>query len=377
VKILFVSWPGYGHLLPMLPMVRAAQSAGIDVMVSTGRDLLGVAEQWGVEVTPSGVTAAEGYASLPDVGPIDALAPEEQTSFAARYLFGPGALARARDLTGVVDTWRPDLVVHDSFELGSAVVARAHGIRHVTHGYGPPMPQNDGMIEAVASFVREAGHDDPRAAVLGAPYLDIAPPGLHPAELMPWADVRPLRPSAGESVPDAELVATMAALPHEHTVYLTLGTVMNQAPHVFRAVLDACAALRVNVVVTTGHDLDPAAVTADREGVLAREYLPQAAVLPHVHAVVSHAGAGTLLGALCHGLPQLGLPLGTDQPLNAAVLAATGSALVLSPPEVTADTVADAVRRLLTERSYAEAAARLRDEIEAMPPAGDVLATLL
>ena len=41
-------------------------------------------------------------------------------------------------------------------------------------------------------------------------------------------------------------------------------------------------------------------------------YLPQALVLAHCTAVVSHVGAGTRLGALCFGLPQLALPQGTD-----------------------------------------------------------------
>ena len=37
MKILFGSWPGYGHLLPMLPLVRAAQRGGHDVLVTPGR----------------------------------------------------------------------------------------------------------------------------------------------------------------------------------------------------------------------------------------------------------------------------------------------------------------------------------------------------
>jgi hypothetical protein len=66
-------------------------------------------------------------------------------------------------------------------------------------------------------------------------------------------------------------------------------------------------------------------------------FLPQAALLPHCRAVVSHPGAGTMLGALCHGLPQLCLPQGTDQPSNTAALLPTGaphwpSSRTRSPP---------------------------------------------
>ena len=93
--------------------------------------------------------------------------------------------------------------------------------------------------------------------------------------------------------------------------------------------------------------------------------------------MISHAGAGTMLGALCHGLPQLCLPQGTDQPSNTAALLPTGAALALWPGEVTADAVADALGSLLDEDTYRVAAEGLRREIEAMPAADAVLAGIL
>ncbi len=107
------------------------------------------------------------------------------------------------------------------------------------------------------------------------------------------------------------------------------------------------------------------------------EFVPQAAVLPVCRAVVSHAGAGTMLGALCHGLPQLCLPQGTDQPFNTAALLPTGAALALQPEEITPDAVAEALGRLLEDASFREAATRLRAEIEQMPAADVVLDEIL
>jgi UDP:flavonoid glycosyltransferase YjiC (YdhE family) len=84
-----------------------------------------------------------------------------------------------------------------------------------------------------------------------------------------------------------------------------------------------------------------------------------------------------MLGALCYGLPQLCLPQGTDQPSNTAALLPTGAALALQPDELTADTVADSLGRLLNEPSFRQAATRLRAEIERMPPAAAVLDELV
>ena len=39
-RVLFTSCPAYGHILPMLPLIRAAERAGHDVRVATGPDLL-------------------------------------------------------------------------------------------------------------------------------------------------------------------------------------------------------------------------------------------------------------------------------------------------------------------------------------------------
>jgi len=120
--------------------------------------------------------------------------------------------------------------------------------------------------------------------------------------------------------------------------------------------------------VTTGPGFNPTLLGPLPPAVRTAQFLPQAAVLPHCRAVVSHAGAGTMLGALCYGLPQLCLPQGTDQPSNTAALLPTGAALALQPDEITADTVAEALGQLLNEPSFREAANRLRAEIERMPP---------
>jgi UDP:flavonoid glycosyltransferase YjiC (YdhE family) len=76
---------------------------------------------------------------------------------------------------------------------------------------------------------------------------------------------------------------------------------------------------------------------------------------------------------VCHGLPQLCLPQGTDQPFNTAALLPTGAGLALQPDDITADAVAEALGRLLNEPSFRQAANRIRAEIDHMPIAAAVL----
>lgn len=376
MRILVGSWPGYGHLLPMLPLVRAAQAAGHDVLVTTGADLHPHLASLGVPAHRSGLTLAESYQQIPEGTRISALPPEEQPVFAARHFFGAGAARRARDLLDLVDDWRPDLVVHDTLELGSATAAVVSGVPHVTHGYGPTVPRSAEFAATIGSALASAGLPDPVPDVLAAPYLDICPPGARGPEPNPWPRTLPLRPSAGEH-DGSDLGVDLTSLPHDRTVYVTLGTIMNQAADVFRAVIAGCVRHPVNLLVTTGPGLDPGLLGPLPASVRTAPFLPQAAVLPRCAAVVSHAGAGTMLGALCHGLPQLCLPQGTDQPSNTAALLPTGAALALWPGEVTADAVADALGRLLDDGSFRSAAEGLRREIDGMPAADTVLAELL
>jgi UDP:flavonoid glycosyltransferase YjiC (YdhE family) len=90
--------------------------------------------------------------------------------------------------------------------------------------------------------------------------------------------------------------------------------------------------------------------------------------------VVSHAGAGTLLAAAAHGVPQLLLPIGADQFENAAAYLGTGAGgwgLGLD-----AEGLADAMRRLLDGGGHREAAARVAGELAAMPGPGEAVEVL-
>src|SRR5260221_5427281 len=81
-------------------------------------------------------------------------------------------------------------------------------------------------------------------------------------------------------------------------------------------ILQSLADLPVHVLATTGLEMDAAEVRAP-EGMVVRQYVPHVAVLPHAAVVVTHAGTGTLMAALSHGVPLVCIPLGRDQPLNA------------------------------------------------------------
>lgn len=152
-----------------------------------------------------------------------------------------------------------------------------------------------------------------------------------------------------------------------------MGTVFND-PRPLQTVLGALAGLDVRVLVTVGPQGDPGALRALAAHVRVERYVPQTLVLPHCDVVVSHAGSGTVLATLALGLPQLCLPQGADQFLNAAAVASSGARITLAPDEAGPDAIQDAVARLLAEAPFVGAANRA--SIASMPSPDEVAAVL-
>ncbi|MFF5227454.1 glycosyltransferase [Dactylosporangium sp. NPDC000521] len=104
--------------------------------------------------------------------------------------------------------------------------------------------------------------------------------------------------------------------------------------------------------------------------------LPHTLLLPRCTAVVSQAGAGIMFGSLAHGLPHLALPQGGDQFTNAEAIERSGTGLALHPAEVTGAAITDRLTELLTNSTFAAAAASIRTDLTAKPDATTVLPTL-
>lgn len=272
----------------------------------------------------------------------------------------------------MVRDWRPDLVVHEVLELAGPILAARLGVRGVVHGFGPMFPLYGLLAEPAGAA---AGDPALWEHLSTESYLDICPPALRPDGPPPWTQTIALRPTAGEPGPLPPAVAELLA-DDQPLAYFTLGTVKNEATTDFAAGLAALSDFDGNVLATTGRPIDRDSLGALPGRLVLAEFAPQAAVLPHVDLLLSHAGAGTMLGGLCEGLPQVALPRGTDQPENAALLARAGAGVVVPMPEFGEPAIRAAVATLTGDSSYAEHARRVRAEIEAMPGADEVWAEL-
>lgn len=154
--------------------------------------------------------------------------------------------------------------------------------------------------------------------------------------------------------------------PGRPLVYVTFGTVFNKDLSTIGTVVEGVREVDVDVLVTLGPGADPAGLGAQPDNVDVRDYVPQEETLARAAAVVSHAGSGTFLAALAHGLPQLAVPQNADQFLNAHAGVKAGVAREIAPGEITAARVRAELECVLGDPSIADAARGMAQEIAAM-----------
>jgi len=371
-RVLFTSCPAYGHVLPMLPLVRAAERAGHDVRVATGPDLVGTLTARGLDVHAVGPRWATSWSAHEAVW-ADPGTPEEQKMMdGVVALFGTPALARLADLLALAESWRPDLVVHEVLEMAGSLLGRRLRVPGVVHGIGPMFPFYAQLIHPAGDAIGEPGL---WAHVSAERALDLCPPSLQPDGPPPWPGAVPLRPSAGQPGPvPPEVVDVLAG--DRPLAYFTLGTVKNTDAADLAAGLAALEEYDGVVVATTGRRLDPGELGPLPANAVVAEFVPQAALLERADLLVSHGGSGTMLGGLVHGVPQVALPRGADQPQNAALLARAGAGVVVAPEDYAVPTIRAAVAQVIGDPSFRAAAERIRDEIAVMPDADAVWAGL-
>jgi UDP:flavonoid glycosyltransferase YjiC (YdhE family) len=365
----------------MVPLARAIAARGHDVLWALPADGVGEVERRDIRAVAAAPPLPIGPALAKQLYPeLNDLPPAEVPA----VMFGKlwGAIAAPEMLHGLVPVareWQPDLVIADAAEFAGHIVAAEMGVPSVTKGFGPLLPASRVASAAgeVAELWRSRGMEPrPYGGAYDTMYLDSYPPLLQPQPADHIARRQLLRPHRDDGEFDSSSTLPFPEAPAGvPLVYVTMGTVFNDV-NPLRVAVGALRDLPVRILVTVGPHGDPAMLGTQPGNVRVERYVPQSAVLEHCDVVVSHGGSGTALGALALGLPQLCLPQGADQFLNAAAIASAGAGLAILPDECTPEAVTHAVERLLVEQAFRDAAARVGESIRAMPPVEEVAALL-
>jgi UDP:flavonoid glycosyltransferase YjiC (YdhE family) len=369
VRVLFTFAGGSGHAEPLVPIADAVQAAGHSVAFAGRHSAVASLETHGFTLFPDPAATSSGPATIAPLLEVDM---EREYGTLRDAYAGRFARAGVTRLLELSARWEPDIVVCDEVDFGSMIAVERLGLPHATV-----------LVTAAGSFVRPDVVAEPLDALRAEhglppdPFLAMLARDLvlspFPARFRDPAFPLPpntlsMRPSA---VDPAGTGVTRPWLPNRSdapTVYFTLGTVFNrESGDLFARVLAGLRELPIDVVVTVGRHLDPDVVGPQPANVHVERYIPQSAVLPHCDLVVNHGGSGSVIGSLAHGVPMVVLPMGADQPLNAARCEQLHVGIVLDAIRATPRSVGDAVTAVLDDRNYRVAAERIRDEIAALP----------
>jgi UDP:flavonoid glycosyltransferase YjiC (YdhE family) len=239
------------------------------------------------------------------------------------------------------------LATHTASSRHTAVLLEP--LQHVRAGFGlPPRPIPDLMDRylVLSSF----------SASLTAGGFPAAPTTHR---------IRPLSVDGA----DATLPAWVDTVGSRPLICVSLGTIFNgpRGREIFPKLLAGLRNIDAEIVLTVGHELDPADFGLQPTHIHVERFLPLGALLPRCSVVVFHGGSGTLVQVLAHGLPMAILPLGADQPDNAARCAELGASRTLDQAQLTPEHVREVVLDVLYTPSYRENAGRLRTEFERLP----------
>lgn len=361
VRILFSSTAGAGHFGPLVPFIRSSLKNGHQAMVAAPASLEATATATGATFWAFGDPPQDEMGAV--MGSLAQLPQEEADRRVVGEVFGRlDATAAVPRLREAIGTWRPDLVVRESAEFGSAVAAELHDVPQIRVGIGLAEMERyllDVAQANVDALRHSCGLSGPNGYATTT-YYTLFPSGLE-EDLFSASRFR-----------DPAWVRSTGV---DRFVYVTFGSVAGAVPEMTRVygeAMQALAGLEADVLLTIGHGADPAIVGAPPPNVRVERWVDQNEVLTKATAVVCHGGGGTTLGALAAGVPLVVVPLfSSDQYANARRVAASGAGVNVAPE---AATIRAGLDQVLSDSSFGHAARMLADELARHPSTDEAFA---
>jgi MGT family glycosyltransferase len=362
-SFLVMTWDGAGNLAPTLGIARTLVERGHDVRLMGHRTIAERCGDVGTRFVP--LSQGELWNAMDDPGDFEA----EIRLLIDELSFSPTI---AGDLAKELDREPADAVLVDCMLFTAIDVALASGsptatLFHTAYTVfrGGPLVEmfapglaitNARRAELGLPAVERLGdiHDACACALVALPkeFEPDVPEAANVLRIGPVLDAPPLCCEVDEG--DVRAGSTPLVL-------VSLSTSEQGQADLLQRCVDAVAQMPVNAIVTTGPSIDPASLTAGANTQVLR-YMPHAEILPSASLVITHAGAGTTMAALGHGVPLLCTPMGRDQFFNAEQVQTLGAGRMLLP-DADSDAIALAAKDILADSHFAAEAKRMADAI--------------
>jgi MGT family glycosyltransferase len=392
-RVLFVQADSGGGVSPALAVASCLRGDGHGVRFIGARCL-------GAGIADAGFSFAP-FTRTPDFG-LARPETDRLRDWSARTSIGAaGATVRlmtesaAEQLADVLEearTYRPDVIVCDMMLPGGLVAAEVAGVGGVAlvHTVAilplagqPPMPGGLKPASGALGRLRDAALAQGRESF---EYRWIRPLrearssyGLAPVRSLrqQWlrADRVLILSSPAFDLPTIRLPRNVRYVgpplwrPQAHdrgalridkpVVLASLSTTYQHAERYLETLVRALGLVGVEAVVTAGPGYEPARLGPLPANVDVCARAPHDALLADARVMVTHAGHGSVMLALAHGVPLVCVPFGRDQPDVALRVERAGAGVTLSRRLLSARRLASAIETVLADASYRRAAQQI------------------
>ncbi|BFT74212.1 macrolide family glycosyltransferase [Paenibacillus sp. P36] len=168
-------------------------------------------------------------------------------------------------------------------------------------------------------------------------------------------------PSIASRVPQENF--DLAAIVGKEPIYISLGTVFNQAIDFYKLCFEALGNTDHTVVMSIGNRTQMADLGEIPPNFIVKNYVSQTQLLPYTKLFITHGGMNSAHEGLYYGVPLIVIPQSADQPMVAAQVASVGAGMQLQMQSLTANQLREAVDHVLSEPSYKIAVANTRESL--------------
>ena len=371
MRILFSSLSYPGHLNPLLPYAKVLRDRGHKVRIAAPKAVAEKLHQAGLAHVAYEDTSYEEIV-VAFAGEEGMSEEERQDLSTPRFFVGLLARRALPALRETINIWKPDLIVRESCEHAAHIAAEEAKVPHVRVAVLNPDNEkkcfklNASAIGGLRETIGLA--PDRGASICTEPVFTAFPAALGETRITNDAPM-PFR----VQMPSEEVrtdVPTPAWGPRngETFLYKTFGTMAGTTDReraIYRTALDSVTDLPVQVLLTTGQNMAEHPLGDIPSNVIVETFVPQAEVLPHAQAVITHGGSGTMMGALGAGVPLVIVPMFADQPDNARAVEAAGAGVAVF--EADSASLRAGIERVLKDPDFLVGAKRVSSQMAEMP----------
>lgn len=384
MKIAWFCIPAAGHINPTLAVVRHLTESGHAVRYYAFEMYRENIESTGAEFIPVDDHCAEMHLS-----PADGKRIAMDTAFATKVL-ADTTLALDEAMLTELRAFQPDVIVADSMALWGKLFAIKLSVPFVSS-------TTTFAFNKESAKVMQRGLGDLFKLLLSLPKIDRQLKRLqsHGYKVKSILDVvqndnetntivytsKYFQPSA-ESFSDRYVfvgpsVTEKTPLPRQTPaprVYISMGTVNNDMPVLYRTCIKALAA-KYELILSVGKQVDPASLGEIPPHVTVAQHVDQMAVLADCDAFLTHCGMNSVSEALYCGVPLVLFPQTAEQRGVANRTAELGAGIMLT--DNTETDIRAAIDEVITNNSYRKAAVRVRDSFRSAGGAQEAAAFIL